>query len=252
MAQNWLHCNQCFYQPDKKGFKFYLTNCSHIFCEKCVSSCTKDKCKLCGSQCTTLPLAGKIPKQVEDMFTDPLDHLKKNLKSFSQIYEFHKSHQRRILRHLQNKIKHYDVQIGEAKKFLSQAKIMEKEFQKLKKENEYFKSLINKKDCSPRNRNKPLPQGLYGGGLNPKSSLAYSRSGPHGHSSHHQQYNNMSGYNIPTDRLIARSPPELGKSGSLYEFNLKSNLRKTPDSGFEDCDSPLTVARPIHFGSSQD
>jgi len=261
MAQNWLHCNECFYQADKKGLKFYLTNCSHIYCERCVTDCTKDKCKLCKATCTSLPLAGKIPKRVEEMFTDPLENLKKNLNLFVQGYEFHRSHHKRLFRYLQQKGKHYDTMKRhcdtmktEGVKAVNYAKNLEKECQKLKKENEYFKTLINKKDCASRidSRNKSI-SGLYEAvqGLTPNNSSThtpYSRYGSFNRQ--RQDHTNMNGYNIPPGRLLMRSPPEVETRKDAPHFNMNT----TPDSGFdsdEHC-TPLTVPRPIHFGLSQD
>ena len=34
---DWLHCNICFRQPGD-GVGFSLTNCGHVYCDKCVKT----------------------------------------------------------------------------------------------------------------------------------------------------------------------------------------------------------------------
>ncbi|XP_035827321.1 probable E3 SUMO-protein ligase RNF212 isoform X2 [Aplysia californica] len=229
MAQQWLHCNSCFCQPDKGGVRFYLTNCSHIYCEKCVNACTKERCKLCRTQCTTLLLAGKMPKEVESMFSEPVDALQKFFKQFTQINDFQRSHQRRLWRHLREKMKFYDGQIAEAKKLLSQAKAVEREFTKVKAENEYFKTLISKKDghqrINSRSRASPGPYSVSPSPFSPFLRNQGQRSvQPPGCSG---------GYNILNQpgRLLVRTPPSGGRLGSVGTSDLTPCSNGTPFKG---------------------
>ncbi|CAL1541960.1 unnamed protein product [Lymnaea stagnalis] len=140
---HWMHCNGCYCQPQPGvDLKFYLTNCSHLYCEKCVASCAKERCKVCRSQCTTLMLGGKLPKEVENLFSDPIDMHQKFNKQFHQTLEFQKSHQRRLVRQLKEKMKLFGQQFSQ---FIEQANAMKGELKTTKAENEYLRMMLKKK-----------------------------------------------------------------------------------------------------------
>jgi len=230
-----------------------------------------------------MPLSGKIPKQVEEMFSDPVDYFKKQIKPSIQTFEFHKSQQKRLHRHNQQKLKFLEGQIGEAKKFISQAKQIEKEFKRLKAENEYFKSLINKeaypkgtpiqRHKSPNSRSphgsivgggrsrSPHGSAVGSGGNRDRTTPIMQRSMPGlptsgGRPASSQQIRLNSG--IPTNpgfngRLLVRSPPEGGQLGSIrnnygrnnYGLNQVNRLiAGTPDSGYNDSGADTPLTVP--------
>ncbi|CAG5115183.1 unnamed protein product, partial [Candidula unifasciata] len=59
--------------------------------------------------------------------------------------EFQKSHQRRLLRRFKEKLKVFELQINEVRDVIMQAKAMEREYIKVKAENDYLKLLLSKK-----------------------------------------------------------------------------------------------------------
>ncbi|GFO35085.1 RING finger protein 212b [Plakobranchus ocellatus] len=126
---NYLHCNACYFRPGM-GIqrRFFITNCSHIYCETCVTAATKDKCKICKSQCSTLCLSGKIPKEVESMFVDPVESIQKFLKEFCQKLEFQRSHQRRLMRHMTEQLKCAEKKMSEVNKMIQRAQQLERSF----------------------------------------------------------------------------------------------------------------------------
>jgi len=219
-----------------------------------------------------MPLSGKIPKSVQDMFSDPVDYFKKQVKPCIQIFEFHKCHQRRLYRHLGQKLKVLETNIGEAKKLVTQAKQIEREFRRLKTENEYLKNLISKKDSYPRSspvqRHKSPSSGNF---MSPNyyadsPDKSYSRRGPSpghhmnrepspGHHMNREPSQHIKMNNSFNGRLLVRSPPEGGKLGSVHDFQMTPENRRlltTPDSGYSGAGTPLTVPRPILFHGSQD
>ncbi len=55
----WVHCNQCMSQPGQgKSYKFYITNCGHVFCRRCVEKC-RDVRKCTVPSCGTSPVKSR-------------------------------------------------------------------------------------------------------------------------------------------------------------------------------------------------
>ncbi|XP_073924459.1 E3 ubiquitin-protein ligase RNF212B isoform X4 [Castor canadensis] len=76
LRMDWFHCNQCF---RKDGAHFFVTNCGHIFCKKCV---TLEKCAVCGTPCKHLALSDNLKPQEKMFFKSPVDTA---LQCFSHI-----------------------------------------------------------------------------------------------------------------------------------------------------------------------
>ncbi|XP_059159316.1 probable E3 SUMO-protein ligase RNF212 isoform X2 [Physella acuta] len=235
---HWMHCNGCYCQPEPGvELRFFLTNCSHIYCEKCVSACTKEKCKVCRSQCNTLLLGGKIQKEVENLFADPIDLHQKFTKQFYQTLEFQKSHQRRLVRQLREKLKILGSQINEVKNVIAQAQTIERESMKLKSENEYLKLLLSKRDSHPRSKS----------GASPVAFSASPNRSPFG--STHFGSSNSRNYGISSNilnqpgRLLMRTPPSGGHAGTVGGMHFTPTGLDRKGSSI----TPLSIPRPIVF-----
>ncbi|CAL2029110.1 unnamed protein product [Caenorhabditis brenneri] len=61
-------CNKCGSSPGKK--QFYITACSHIFCESCRVIPSPDYCQLCKIPTKSLKMDASLPKNVRKIFTD--------------------------------------------------------------------------------------------------------------------------------------------------------------------------------------
>ena len=89
---DWVHCNTCFVQPGNGSKKFFLTSCGHVFCQDCIQgrnlrlrlqyyespdclfqfntldisqpffflASTSQKCVVCRSSCTVIPLTSNV------------------------------------------------------------------------------------------------------------------------------------------------------------------------------------------------
>ena len=69
----WIHCGKC-YQLVNSQIKMYLANCGSFVCDNCrrlPAPCS------CGStNCQTVALNNKMPKNVQNLLVDPDEHLK--------------------------------------------------------------------------------------------------------------------------------------------------------------------------------
>ncbi|GFR59338.1 RING finger protein 212B [Elysia marginata] len=222
---NYLHCNSCYFRPGMGvQRRFFITNCSHLYCEVCVDASTKDKCKVCKSQCSTLCLSGKIPKEVESMFSDPVESFQKFLKDFFQRLDFQRSHQKRLMKHMTEQLNNAEKKMKEVNKIIQQ-------FQQLER-------------SGPRSG--ASPGALY---QSPSPSQTISTFGKnHGFTS--LQHRQSGGSNISAGRLLIRTPPSGGRlgtvGGSCFTPTITRRERLTPNSN---SGTPLTVPRPIQFNT---
>ncbi|KAH9502935.1 hypothetical protein Btru_072410 [Bulinus truncatus] len=223
----WLHCNGCLCSPEH-NLKFYLTNCSHIFCQNCVQSCTKEKCKICGSLCKTLLLNNKISKDVESLFLTPTEQLKSCLNKIEQAAEFQKNHQKRLVKQHRMRIKGLQSQLMSYQKAIKQAQSMERELIRLKSENEYLKLILSKKDSHPRCKN-----GISPGAFSASPGAAVCERAQH------------CGYNIPRKLGV---PPSDFKWRTPTQ-GVTQSVGCTP-TRFDPRGYPLSIPRPIVFPKS--
>ncbi|XP_046582817.1 RING finger protein 212B-like isoform X2 [Haliotis rubra] len=152
---DWLHCNLCFIQPGA-GANFSLTNCGHIYCEKClvevdVSGC-KERCRMCGSNCTIIKLSANMKPEVELFFTDPVDILRKCLKQAIQVLDFQKNHRGRMLSHFKGKVSKQQEVLDKAQHSILKYQQVERELIRLREENSYLKRLISEKGLGSHSR----------------------------------------------------------------------------------------------------
>lgn len=78
---NTFHCNNCLILLSRSNDKFrgYLTNCQHIFCEKCKEECM-EKCRACGRICDLLEINDKMPPSARLLFTS-VDNIREIMKT---------------------------------------------------------------------------------------------------------------------------------------------------------------------------
>ncbi|CAC5374282.1 unnamed protein product [Mytilus coruscus] len=230
---DWLHCNTCFRQPGE-GIGFSLTNCGHIYCEKCSRVACNERCSMCGSVCDKITLSGRMKPDVEMFFTSPSDMHKKDSKKFYQVMEFQDSHRRRFVNHLKDKIAKMEKFIQNAQRIISQYQDMERELSKTKEENLYLKRLMTEKvsetlTCSKVSQ---FPFGLK------RSNISLTETQKNGIISQHHIHSSLNCLKTYDSTLQMTpgkySPVSRGSPGFMQSFQSSSSSGKvscTPPSG---------------------
>lgn len=59
-----IFCNSCFETQAQIQRKFFITSCSHVFCETCSSS-SRNVCRVCNAQCKVLEINKQMPSEVK-------------------------------------------------------------------------------------------------------------------------------------------------------------------------------------------
>ncbi|XP_071086907.1 E3 ubiquitin-protein ligase RNF212B-like [Haliotis cracherodii] len=260
---DWLHCNLCFIQPGA-GANFSLTNCGHIYCEKCLIEGCKEQCRMCGSRCTIIKLSANMKPEVELFFTDPVDILRKCLKQAIQVFDFQKNHRGRMLSHFKGKISKQQEVLDKAQHSILKYQQVERELIRLREENSYLKRLISEKGLGNHSR-----LGSSTGSMRPASSSSpgsyraspsrspgtqtspyHSRGMAHSASAHYsssQPQPQMSGTSPMTSgRISVRTPPSDGRIGTLFH---QASSQVTPIQDFHRSQTPQSVPHPISLPS---
>lgn len=231
---DWLHCNTCFRQPGE-GIGFSLTNCGHIYCEKCVRVACNERCSMCGSVCDKITLSSKMKPEVETFFTNPLDLIKKDTKKSIQVMEFQHNHRRRFVEHQRKQIMKMEKYVKHLQQTLSQSQESES---KLKEENAYLKRLLTEKGLgghgrplTPGKQFSPVSRGSPG--FNFQGSGRAVRTSPVGRHCSPAFGNHMTQHSsITSGRLSVRTPPSGGKIGTIQGTPVSQSVTipQTPQS----------------------
>ncbi|XP_077357142.1 E3 ubiquitin-protein ligase RNF212B-like [Festucalex cinctus] len=104
---DWFHCNKCFLRT---GSKFSVSNCGHICCDACIKS---DKCAICGTSCSYLPITNKMKPKQRIFFTDPVKIIQSRLENISQIADFQQSQMERTTAYFKHKSVELDKRLKE-------------------------------------------------------------------------------------------------------------------------------------------
>ncbi|CAF0804498.1 unnamed protein product [Brachionus calyciflorus] len=65
----WYCCNGCYVKANKDSY-FYITNCLHIYCEKCVNSKCFGRCLTCNDRCSFHKINSTLSQNVKAFFCD--------------------------------------------------------------------------------------------------------------------------------------------------------------------------------------
>lgn len=118
----------CFKSPEERAdIKLNFTSCGQVICIECLPRIRGRECKSCKNQCKTIKLAANCPKEISELFSDPMKNVKTIFKAFS-FQEKNKigymQHQTGELTRLKDEL----VRLGREKE--AQAKQLEKEMQR--------------------------------------------------------------------------------------------------------------------------
>lgn len=82
-----IYCNLCFELKSEIRRTFFLTSCSHVFCEACQFN-SKNFCKLCKAQCKTLKINKDMPAETKMYFNrNSVELLLKNIEKIRDFQE---------------------------------------------------------------------------------------------------------------------------------------------------------------------
>ncbi|CAI9719483.1 finger 212B-like isoform X2 [Octopus vulgaris] len=245
---DWLHCNLCFNQPGN-GIKFSLTNCGHVYCEKCLNEGTRENCKMCKAVCNSILLTGKMKPDVEIFFGDPFELIKKQNRQLIQVFEFQKNHRRRFINYLRDKVNKQNAYIKQINQALQVRQDLQKDISKLMEENLYLKRLISEKGLNSGSRNSTPSRPSYlsnvqshaSPSLSPRENMSmYSRTTPNQQSllpdvriSQSNMVFNTNSLGIP---MSFRTPPSQSTSsdmGGNYfpPMSSRVSIRTPPSQG---------------------
>ncbi|CAE1294675.1 unnamed protein product [Acanthosepion pharaonis] len=231
---DWLHCNLCFTQPGN-GIKFSLTNCGHVYCEKCLTEGTKESCKMCKAVCSSILLTGKMKPDVEIFFGDPSELIKKQNKQLVQVMEFQKNHRRRFVTYLKDKVSKQNAYISQVKQALMARQVLQRDIAKLKEENLYLKRLVSEKGLNASSRNStPGRTGFPSYRASPSRSPIENMS-PYPYSKPNTPISNTSRCNTPSNYLSQLTESRNTQSNMsinyLPQMPARVSIRTPPTQG---------------------
>ncbi|XP_026230794.1 RING finger protein 212B isoform X2 [Anabas testudineus] len=142
----WFHCNQCF---TKRGSKFAVSSCGHIYCEACIKS---KQCSVCGASCIYLPITDEMKPQEKVYFKDPMKLFQSRLEHISQIALFQQTQMERVTAHF----KHKCVELERRLKDITEQGY--RQLTELKRENADLKKQLSELKRETAELKKPLSQ----------------------------------------------------------------------------------------------
>nr|XP_019823900.1 PREDICTED: RING finger protein 212B [Bos indicus] len=153
---DWFHCNRCF---RKDGAHFFVTNCGHIFCKKCV---ILEKCAVCGTACKYLALSDNLKPQEKMYFRNPVETALQYFSHISQVWSFQKKQTDLLIAFYKHRITELEAAMQESQQTLTN---QDKELSVLRKENGELKKFQAIRKESPSwyqgsRLNTPRPVGI--------------------------------------------------------------------------------------------
>ncbi|XP_023321764.1 RING finger protein 212B isoform X2 [Eurytemora carolleeae] len=105
---SWVHCNLCFVSPEEdRRVRLNFSSCGKIVCMKCLPKLKNRECKACKNKCRSLELNSNTPKEVTELFSDPMKNLKVIFKSMS----FQEKNKLGYMNRLSNELKRYKSEL---------------------------------------------------------------------------------------------------------------------------------------------
>ncbi|XP_068897827.1 RING finger protein 212B [Tenebrio molitor] len=96
---DWVHCNKCSIKYNNQT-TFFLVECGHIFCQRCVEKIRISKrCIICNKNTNVLLLNKDVEQTVLDFFL-PLETL---LKKTVEVYKFQLQHRTTLYQNMSDK-----------------------------------------------------------------------------------------------------------------------------------------------------
>ncbi|XP_044018019.1 zip homologous protein 1-like isoform X2 [Aphidius gifuensis] len=215
MEINGYRCNNCATSMEKKERQFYITQCGHLFCQKC-NEAAKAKCPVChavGVQ--SLILKKPLPSAVSSLFKNSLDQIDQTgtILKFQFSQQLNLSNQLEILDKKYERIKKVHWQL------MKQAKpLMEK--------NKKLKMIINSIQSryhhnTPPTHDSPMMvdpslKSFNGSFVLPTTNQFYDHS-RHSSSNQLSDYRQSTRYLTPSSSDVTVSPAIYSSAGAAYD-----------------------------------
>ncbi|CAL1580120.1 unnamed protein product [Knipowitschia caucasica] len=143
---DWFHCNQCF---TRSASKYAVSSCGHICCEKCITS---QKCGVCRSMCSFLPITDEMKPQEKVFFKDPVKLIQSRQENIFQIAYFQKKQMERVTAHFKHKSAELEMRLKEVTEHCY------RQLTDLKRENSLLKKQLSELQKETLELKKPLSQ----------------------------------------------------------------------------------------------
>lgn len=103
----WVHCNNCFVMPSSsKPVTFFLTNCGHLICKKCLKDealGTSDFCLVCKKSTQYTEINRNLRPDMKLLFNHPKDVILDSMQKIKSVVDFQNFHRSRLNQHMQTK-----------------------------------------------------------------------------------------------------------------------------------------------------
>ncbi|XP_002131044.2 uncharacterized protein LOC100182936 isoform X1 [Ciona intestinalis] len=225
--EDWLHCNACFIRIIHGPVSFSVTNCAHIFCNKCIERVANSTCTVCNKKCSAYTLLhNKMDPTTANYFKDPGELAQKAMNMFKlseDVRKFQATQRKSLLKAIVNKAEQKEKLLQTAVATMSETKRKNSELKFIIKNKNNLSSVSPKShsympmqyspDCSPPS--------------SPNRNISTRKTPPHYYSSvpctpnktsadGHQHRTHLSGgYTVSPNnekpRMSLRSPPVGGK-----------------------------------------
>lgn len=80
-----IFCNACFSLQHQTRRQYFITSCSHVFCESCLSN-VQDFCRICNQNCRALSISKELPEHLKAFFKR--DSIPAKIEESKKIYNF--------------------------------------------------------------------------------------------------------------------------------------------------------------------
>ncbi|XP_023311784.1 probable E3 SUMO-protein ligase RNF212 [Anoplophora glabripennis] len=89
---DWIHCNKCSIKPHS-NVKLFITECGHLFCQRCTENLKDSKCVICNKSVKIIPISNDMDASIQRFFIPIETHLNKIL----EVYNFQMQHRGRLV-----------------------------------------------------------------------------------------------------------------------------------------------------------
>ncbi|XP_069453831.1 E3 ubiquitin-protein ligase RNF212B isoform X1 [Ovis canadensis] len=227
---DWFHCNRCF---RKDGAHFFVTNCGHIFCKRCV---ILEKCAVCGTACKYLALSDNLKPQEKMYFKNPVETALQYFSHISQVWSFQKKQTDLLIAFYKHRITKLEAAMQESQQTLTN---QDKELSVLRKENgelKKFQAIVKESPSwyQGSRLNTPRPVGI----TSPSQSVA-----PRPISQHSSQV-------VSRSSSVESTPYRMAGFSDLGQGARGLQGRSTPRDSFTETPSPASTHSLSYRASS--